>query len=174
MRFAVGEPFEADELQHFADLLGDLRFRHPVLLEAERDVVEYAEMRKQRIALEHHIDRPPVGRDADDVLAGEQNAASVGRLETREHAQQRRLAATGRSEQGKKLAFVDVETEIRDCDRIRIALAHGVKAHDGLGVRIGPGGKTTSHGEFRNRVAGCSLLRMEGMRINRNLSNRED
>ena len=36
------------------------------------------EMRKQRVVLEHHVDRPAIGRHADHVLAGDQHLAFVG------------------------------------------------------------------------------------------------
>ena len=68
-------------------------------------------MRKQRVALEHHVDGALMRRDLRDILAVEQNAAGVGRLEAGQHSQQRGLAAAARTEQREELAGVDVERQ---------------------------------------------------------------
>jgi len=68
-------------------------------LQAERDIVEAVEVRKQRIALEHHrratLDRRQVG----DVLSVDQNVAAADPLVPRDHAQRGGLTAAGGSEQ---------------------------------------------------------------------------
>ena len=66
-------------------------------------------MRKQRVVLEHHVDRPLVRQHVCDVLAVEQDAAFVGALETGKHAQQRCLAAAAWAQQREELAGVDIE-----------------------------------------------------------------
>ena len=68
-------------------------------------------MGKQRIILEHHVDRTLVRQNRRDVSTIEQDAALVGHLETGEHPQQRGLAATAGAEQGEKLAGPDVERQ---------------------------------------------------------------
>ena len=76
-------------------------------------------MRKQRVVLEHHVDRPLVRQHVGDVPAVEQDAALVRRLEAGEHAQQRGLAAAAGAEQRKELAGPDVERDV--IDRAKIA-----------------------------------------------------
>jgi hypothetical protein len=71
-------------------------------------------MREQRVILEHHVDRPLVRQDMRDVLAAKQDAALVRRFETREHAQQRGLAAATRAEQREKFASGNIERDAVD------------------------------------------------------------
>jgi hypothetical protein len=75
------------------DTLGDLVLGHALAPQAEGDVLPHREVREQRVALEHHVDRLVVGRDVGQVLAVEQDLPRGGRLEARQHAQQGRLAA---------------------------------------------------------------------------------
>ena len=98
MRLARLEPFEPRERQHLGDARVHLGLRQAVLLEPERDIAHDREVRKQRIALEHHVDRPAMRRHAGDVFPIEQDATGIRRLEAREHAQQRGLAAAGRTQ----------------------------------------------------------------------------
>ena len=86
----------------------------PSCLQPERDVARDRQMRKQRVALEHHVDRPPVRRHGGDVVAVEQDAARRRRLEAGEHAQQRGLAAARRPEQREEFAVRDVERKPLD------------------------------------------------------------
>ena len=96
-------------------------------------------MRKQRVALEHHVDRPAVRRHGGDVLAVEQDAPLVRPLEAGKHAKQRGLAAAGRPEQREELAFVDVEREPVDRDHVAEPLADRLEPHQRLRGRIGRG-----------------------------------
>jgi len=82
---------------------------------------------KQRIALEHHVDRPPIGRHASDILTVQQDASLVRGLEAGEQAQQRGLAATGRSEQGEKLARENIQGHALNGGDTGEALAHAVE-----------------------------------------------
>ena len=84
---------------------------HAGALQPERDIVPHVEMRKQRVVLEHHVDRPLMRQHRRDVAAAKQDAALVRRLEAGEHAQQRGLAAAARAQQRKELARPDVERE---------------------------------------------------------------
>src|ERR1700731_3796977 len=109
MRLAPFEPRELDQRQHGGYACRNLRLGQAVLAKPERDIALDIEMRKQGVTLEHHVDRAPVGRHGRQVPPVEQDAAFIRRLEAREQAQQRGLAATGWSEQCKELARKDVE-----------------------------------------------------------------
>ena len=77
---------------------------HAGALQPERDIVPHGEMRKQRVVLEHHVDRTLMRQDRRNVAPAEQDAAFVRRLEAGEHAQQRGLAAAARAQKRKELA----------------------------------------------------------------------
>ncbi len=109
VRLAAAEAFELHQRQHVGDPLGDLRPGQAFLLETEGDIALDGQMREQRIALEHHIDRTPMRRHRRKIDAVEQDAAGARPLEAGDQAQQRGLAAAGGSEQRKKLARIDVE-----------------------------------------------------------------
>lgn len=107
MRLALGVLGHVHQLEHLGHALVDLGLGQAVLLEAEGDVLRHAHVREQRIGLEHHIDRPLVGRQVGDVLAIEEDPPLGGPLETGEHAQQGGFTRTGAAEQGEDLALVD-------------------------------------------------------------------
>ena len=71
-------------------------------------------MREQRKILNHHIDRPLVGRHIRDVLAVEINPSAVGILEAANHAQGGGLATARRPQHGHEFAFLDLKAEVID------------------------------------------------------------
>jgi len=81
-------------------------------------------VRKQRIALEHHVDRALVGRHLGHVLAAEQDAARSRLLEPGQHAQQGRFATARTAQQGKNLALGDRQRDLIDGQRLVKALDH--------------------------------------------------
>ena len=145
-RIAPGKLLELDEAQHLADAIRNLVFRQPVLLEAEGDVLLDAHMRKQRIGLEHHVHRPPIGRHAGQVLAAQGDRALARRLEAREHAHERGLAAAGRAEQAEELAFEDVEGQMIHRHGVAEPLRDVLEPDERLGFGVGPGRKGAAHG----------------------------
>ena len=125
---ALLQPVELDQRHHLGDAGVDLRARHAGALQAERDVVAHGEMRKQRVVLEHHVDRPLVRRHLRDVLAVEQDAALIRRLEAGQHAQQRGLAAAARAQQREELAGADVERQAIHRAKAAESLGHALDA----------------------------------------------
>ncbi len=76
----------------------------------ERDVVDDAQMREQRVRLEDHPDVALVGRDATRRPCPPSRIdAGGGPLESREHAQRGGLAAAGGAEERDELAGGDVQ-----------------------------------------------------------------
>ena len=134
----LAELLELDQLEHLLDALVDLGLRHAFLLQAEGDVVLDRHVRKQRVGLEHHVDRAPVGRDAFHVLAVEHDAARRRLVEAGEHAQQRRLAAARGAEQREELALVDDQRQVVDGDEIAELLGDVLKRDIRLRRGIGP------------------------------------
>ena len=141
----AAQPLELDEGEHLLDARLDRRTRHPVLMQAESDVSGDGEMRKQRVALEHHVDGTAVRRNRRKVLAGEQHLPLVGRLEAGEHAQQRGLAAAGGAEQREELAGIDVEAEPIDRGNAGKALRDGGEPHQRIACVVRPWRCAVSH-----------------------------
>src|SRR5581483_1768291 len=79
--------------------------------EAEGDVLEDRQVRKERVRLEDGVDVALVRRQRRDVSAAELDAAGRRLLETADHPQRRRLAASGRTEERREAAVLDVERE---------------------------------------------------------------
>src|SRR6202167_2612914 len=100
--------------QNVSDAVGDFAPRQTLLLQSEGDVGLDVKVREQRIALKHHIHRPPIGRDRRKIDFVKHDAAGIGPLEARDQTQQRGLAAARRAEQREKLAFIDVERKLID------------------------------------------------------------
>src|SRR5215218_7124805 len=114
MRLATAEAVELQQREHLVNARTDLRFRQTILLEPERHILLDRKMRKQRVALEHHVKRTLVRRHAHEIDAVKQNASLIGRLEAGKQAQQGGLAATRRAKQREEFAFENVEREPLD------------------------------------------------------------
>jgi hypothetical protein len=95
-------------------------------------------MREERVALEHHVDRPPVGRHAGQVGPAENDPPGARRLEPGQEPHQRGLAAAGRTEQAKELALEDVERHVVDCRGRAEALGDALEADQRHGAGIVP------------------------------------
>ena len=116
----VGVPLvvagEADELQHLG---GACR---PVLgiADAESDVAGDGEVREQRVVLEDETDPSLFGRQRSspvvDDVAGEFDAPAVGRVDSAEDAQQGRLAAAARTDEGEQFVLAEFERDVVDGD----------------------------------------------------------
>src|SRR5215207_9378082 len=108
MRIALGEPVELHQLEQREHLLADLFVVRPrsarLDAQAECHILEHAHVTEQRIVLEYEADLALTHILVGRILAMKQNAARVGRLEPRDHAQQRGLATTGGSQQSDELA----------------------------------------------------------------------
>ncbi len=65
----------------------------PILFQTEGDVLLDGHVRKQRIGLEHHVDRPPVGRQPAERLPLQKDLAARRRFQASQNSQQRGLAA---------------------------------------------------------------------------------
>src|SRR6516225_10435033 len=107
MRLALGIALELNEREHLGNTGGDLGFRSAVLAKPESNIALDSQMRKQGVALKHHVDRPPIGGHRGDIRSVQQNAAAVRSLESRQETQQRGLAATGRAEEREEVALPD-------------------------------------------------------------------
>jgi hypothetical protein len=154
--FALGKLRQLDQRQHVGHALGDFRGRQLVLLQTEGDVLLHRHVRKQRIRLEHHVDRPLVRRNARHVRAIDPDAAAGGFLETGEHAQQRGLAAARAAEQAEQFLLIDLQRNVVDRDEVAELLGDALDVDVGNRLGIGPGLQL----DFRTRVGGHGSPRL--------------
>src|SRR5207248_2317925 len=108
------------------------------LSQAEGDILFDREMRKERVALKHHVDSAPVWRHAGKVFAVEQNPPLLRSLEAGEKPQQCGLAASGRTEQGEKFAFENIKRDHLDRCHTAKTLADHIEAHERASGGIRP------------------------------------
>ncbi len=104
-----GEPDDVEQLGHARVALGARQPRDPV-----GDVARDVAVREELALLEHEPEPAAVHGDAREVAAVPRHGARGDRLEPRDGAQQARLAAAARPEQGEHLAGRDVERDARD------------------------------------------------------------
>ena len=106
----------------------------PALPQAKADILGDGHVGEQRIVLEHHVDRPAIGGNADHRLAGDGDLALVGLLEPGDQPQRGGLAAARRAEEGMERAARNLEGHRVDRGDLAESLRHTVKAHvDGAG-----------------------------------------
>ena len=142
---AVAEFVELDQLERLFHPRLALVAGHAVDLQAIGDILRHGQVRKDRVGLEHHVDRAAVGRDVGHVDPVDQDAPLAGRFEPGEHAQQGRLAAARGAEQREELAPLDIEADIVDRDERAEALGDGLELDERLEC-LGHG-----HGHGRGR-----------------------
>jgi hypothetical protein len=112
MRATFGEVGELHELEGPRDP-GPAVALVEVLAPAQAvsDVALDVEVRKQRVALEDGVERSLVSGCLGDVDAVDEDLPGGGLFEAGQHAQGRRLAAPGRTEQRVELAGCDVDVD---------------------------------------------------------------
>ena len=137
----MGKFLQTGEFQHLGHARNQSGFLHPIATETKGDVFVDAEMRKQRVRLEHHVHGAPVWRNRVDILSAQKDMAFGGRLKTGEHTHHRGLATARRAEKRKKFALVDVEAQIVDHDERAEPFRHVLKLDQWGRLGVGPRGK---------------------------------
>jgi hypothetical protein len=99
---------------HLADTSLDIGPCHPAQLHVVADVLPNAEMRVERIILEHHTDIAPARINIIDFAATDLDLPGIDLLEPGNGAQKRRLARAGRSEQHQELAILGRDRNVRE------------------------------------------------------------
>ena len=126
---------QRDSIKQFRCLLLARHLVHAAHLQAEGDVVERAQVREQRIALEHHCRAAFGRRQRGDVARTEQDVAFADLLVPGDHAQRGRLATTRRTQQAAVGAGGDLQIDavyggraaitLDDVDQFEAVIAHG-------------------------------------------------
>ncbi|KAG0926323.1 hypothetical protein G6F31_018430 [Rhizopus arrhizus] len=118
--------------------------------QAEGDVLEHRHVLEQRIVLEYEADLTLAHIDRGGVFAGEQHTAGIGRLQPRDDAQQRGLAAAGRPQQRHELARFDIANfDTHACLRLN----RPRQATAGLRVAVAAPGYSTGRSAARRKRA---------------------
>jgi hypothetical protein len=86
-------------------------------------------MWEEPVTLKHHIGGPRLGRQMRHILAVNDDPACAGTDEAANHPEQRGLAAAGGTQNGKKVAFHDVEVEQLDRRHRAIGFGNAAKAY---------------------------------------------
>ena len=110
------------QLQHLAHGGVDLLLRLLEHFEAEADVLRDGHVREQGIVLEHGVNRALVRWQTFEVFVEQQDFTLGGLFESRDQTQERRLAATGRTEQGKKFVVLDLQRNVVERDHARVTI----------------------------------------------------
>ena len=109
---AIGNVGQLDQRQHLVDAAFPVARRSFCDFEAKGDVVRDRHIREKRVGLEYHPD-PPLGRWRRGHLDPVECHASRSRgFKARNHSQNRRLAASARTEKSDKLALFNGEREV--------------------------------------------------------------
>ena len=86
----------------------------PLRAQGKADILAHAVVRIEAVALEHHGDAARAGRNVVDEIAADHEVAAGLLLEPADDAQERRLAAAGRSQQHHELAVRHRERDAVD------------------------------------------------------------
>ena len=108
-----GQSYQVEHLGHSPAPLGTGWTLPAAGGQPEGHVVLDVQVREQRVALEHDVERSFLGRPTRDVGAVDQHLPVVGRLQPGENAQQRGLTAAAGAEQAEERAGRDVEVTCR-------------------------------------------------------------
>ena len=88
MRFTLCELLHMHQRQHLLHPAGDFGLGQFVLLEAKGDILLHRHMGKQRVGLEHHINRPLIRWHPRQIDAIQDNLSGGRLFKSRQHAQQ--------------------------------------------------------------------------------------
>src|SRR4029077_8700285 len=159
---------EPDQVEHLACPLPALGGPDLVQLHPEGHVLHCRHVREKRVRLEHHAYLALVGRHVRDVLTRDDDATSIGILESGQQAKRSGLAAARRSKESDKLAGRHREAEPVERGHARVTTTEVLEANLDAGARCGldagshlvPPEKSranvcTSRSRFRRRPPRC-------------------
>ena len=126
-RLVVQLGFDVQQTRHFFHFGADLGFRHPADRRTQRKshVLEHAQVRIQRILLEHEGDVTIGRRIAGDVAPADPDRTAIRHLQSGDEAQGRGLAGARRPEQRDEFAVCNGQGQIADRSRLAERLGDG-------------------------------------------------
>ena len=123
---ALEERLEVQDLRSLPYLLVALLLRHLGEPQGEAHVVGHGHMRVQRIALEHHRAAALVRGHFVGQLAVDAQLAAADFFQPGDHAQQRRLAASRRTDEDGELAVFHAQIDVPDDKGFTVGLAQAL------------------------------------------------
>ena len=111
VRVIVLRPRHSHEREIIPGQLVAPRARHSLAFEPECDVLAHGLPGEERELLEHHS---PIGTGTIHAATADPHDPRGRQFEPGRHAQQRRLSATGRTDDGEKLLIGDLEAHVRE------------------------------------------------------------
>jgi hypothetical protein len=109
LRGHVGQPHQLQQLLRPREPLAP---RHAADAQAVGDVLGHAQVREERVGLEHHAHVAAVHRHARQVALAEEQPTGGRRLEAGDDAQQRRLAAARGPDEAHQRAAGDAQVDV--------------------------------------------------------------
>ena len=130
--FAVEQVRDLQNLGHLADGRAHLGFRLARQFEGKAHVVARRHVRIQGVALEDHGDAPLGRRHVVGQQVADVQLARADVFQSRDHAQQGRLAAAGRPDEDHEFAVMDIEVQALDDFRaVAVGLADAAQGNGG-------------------------------------------
>ena len=115
VRLAMAELGQLHKVKHLGDPRGLVRLAHAAfMLEPVADVRLDRHVRKDRIGLEHHVDRALPRRNSCHVAPVKEDAARCRLLEPGHHAQKGGLATARPAQKGEDFPLCDGQANIPD------------------------------------------------------------
>jgi hypothetical protein len=150
---ALVEAAQLHQVEKIGDAAADLLVGGPRAArtdpEAIGDVLRHREMAEQRVVLEDEADTTVAHGKPGGVLLAEQDAPRRRCLQTRDQAQEGRLARARRAQQRQQLARLDGEIDMLDRDRTVEGLGETLGADRDSGRPVSADGR----GRGRRRIA---------------------
>src|SRR5690606_24405963 len=115
------------KFQRFRDAFGQTLAFLALSAQAEGDILEDGQVRKERIGLEDEADLPFVGRQPRDVAIADPDGAAARLHQPGHHAQDRCLAASRGAEERDELAFLYRQRYVPDDLSLAVALLDTLK-----------------------------------------------
>ena len=131
------QPGKVHQVEHVRHALAYLGAPHVTRCKRERDVLFHGHVRPDGVRLEDHAEIALVRRQSEalaghnDLTVAEVDVTLVGHFESGDHAERRRLSASGRAEERVDLPVFNVERELVHCRDLsaRIGLAQPIELH---------------------------------------------
>ena len=145
-RLSVEVVDQADDARRLLDPPPGFRLRHLPHPQREPDVLRNRHVWVQRVVLEDHRNVARARRQVVHDALADPDLAVRDLLETRDHAQRRRLAATGRADEHDELAVLDREVEVGDgAVAVTVDLGDVVEGDSGHGELLIPSPRRRRH-----------------------------
>jgi hypothetical protein len=156
VRQAVSERVEPHERQHPLHRRADLGPRTAQHLQPEGHVAGHREVREEGVGLEDRVGAPAVRRQARDVLPADPHAPPVRRLEARDEAQERGLAAARGAQEREELARANGQRHVVHGAHGAEVPPHALDADRPHGPGCWPGGRPLASRQARPARAPAS------------------